>query len=78
MNAMVLAQRDGKFREALLMDAGPVIRTGPNDLHFASPRALRQIYTQGNGAPLKAGFYQYAKPVKEDHLFSFTSVVLVT
>ncbi|KAL3464931.1 cytochrome P450 [Aspergillus heterothallicus] len=49
---------------------GRVIRTGPNELSFGSPTALRKIYTQGKGAPLKTGFYSEAIPFKEQHTFS--------
>jgi hypothetical protein len=53
-----------------LLSPGPVIRTGPNELSFGSPTALRKIYTQGKGAPLKTGFYSEAIPFKEQHTFS--------
>ncbi|KUL81462.1 hypothetical protein ZTR_09860 [Talaromyces verruculosus] len=53
---------------------GPVIRIAPNELHFASPTATKKIYTQGKGAPLKAGFYSSAIPIKEQHSFSMVNM----
>ncbi|KAG2416045.1 hypothetical protein HFD88_007237 [Aspergillus terreus] len=63
------AQQPFKIKEAHER-YGPVIRIGPNELRFASPTAMTKIYTQGKGAPLKAGFYSQAIPIKEQHSFS--------
>ncbi|KIW31319.1 uncharacterized protein PV07_02976 [Cladophialophora immunda] len=48
---------------------GPVVRVGPNELSFASPTALKDIYGHGQGLP-KAEFYKAGKFTTEDSVFS--------
>ncbi|KAH7237923.1 cytochrome P450 [Fusarium solani] len=49
---------------------GPVIRIGPNELSFADPAAVRQIYTTDSFQKEEA-FYFSKRGYEEEHLFSF-------
>ncbi|UPK92449.1 hypothetical protein LCI18_003384 [Fusarium solani-melongenae] len=51
---------------------GPVIRIGPNELSFANPSAVRDIYTTDDFQK-EESFYFSKRGYEEDHLFSFTN-----
>ncbi|KAI8722924.1 hypothetical protein NCS52_00437900 [Fusarium sp. LHS14.1] len=51
---------------------GAVIRIGPNELSFADPLAVRDIYTT-NDFQKEESFYFSKRGYEEDHLFSFTN-----
>ncbi|KAH6961754.1 cytochrome P450 [Ilyonectria sp. MPI-CAGE-AT-0026] len=49
---------------------GPVVRIGPNELSFASPSAIRDIYIAGTFQK-EESFYFSKRGYEEEHLFSF-------
>ncbi|EEU33407.1 uncharacterized protein NECHADRAFT_89500 [Fusarium vanettenii 77-13-4] len=51
---------------------GAVIRIGPNELSFADPLAIRDIYTTDDFQK-EESFYFSKRGYEEDHLFSFTN-----
>ena len=63
-----------EFKSISNFAIGPIIRIGPNDLHFASPSALKQIYSHGRESPRKGAFYDNADLVSHKNLFSFMYV----
>lgn len=63
-----------KLRKAHAIQAahekyGPVIRIGPNELSYANPTILKDIYGHGLGLP-KANFYKGGKFTAADSVFS--------
>ncbi|EME82578.1 uncharacterized protein MYCFIDRAFT_33596 [Pseudocercospora fijiensis CIRAD86] len=57
---------------ALHQKHGPVVRTGPNEVHFNSLTALRTIYGPGSGFG-RASFYRMFDVYGKQNLFSFHS-----
>ncbi|KAH6983962.1 cytochrome P450, partial [Ilyonectria destructans] len=49
---------------------GPVVRIGPNELSFANPSAIREIYMAGTFQK-EESFYFSKRGYEEEHLFSF-------
>ncbi len=49
---------------------GPVVRVGPNEISFASPDAVHEIYTSANFVKEET-FYRAKRMFHENHLFSF-------
>ncbi|KAL5592819.1 hypothetical protein FOBRF1_013127 [Fusarium oxysporum] len=49
---------------------GPVVRIAPNELSFADPAAVRDIYTN-SGFQKEENFYFAKRGYEEEHLFSF-------
>lgn len=59
---------------ALHLKHGPVVRIGPNEVHFSSLSALRSIYGAGSGFE-RTGFYRMFDAYGKRNLFTFASVV---
>ena len=49
--------------------AGPVVRTGPNELSLASPRAAKEVFTVGKGFR-KTDFYWVFPPSNNPDVFT--------
>ncbi len=58
---------------ALHEQYGPVVRIGPNEVHFNSLSALRTIYGAGSGFE-RTGFYRMFDVYGKQNLFTFHSV----
>ncbi|EXJ66251.1 uncharacterized protein A1O5_10403 [Cladophialophora psammophila CBS 110553] len=52
---------------------GPIVRIGPNELSFANPAAVRDIYNSKSFVKEET-FYRAKRIFHEDHMFSFRNV----
>src|ERR1700761_1764351 len=62
---------------ALHLKYGPVVRIGPNEIHFNSPTALRTIYGAGSGFE-RTDFYRMFDAYGKQNVFTFGPTYLHT